>query len=169
LPLIRSRLAAVQLTADQLDHIQRNLQHARRLLPPVVTYAWVKALCNAWTTSHRMGVQVGTCVFCHAAGCDSMLHGLRCGVESGVVHALLPGLVDPGLPTPALACLFGGCQLSDMQAAGWAIALACIHAAMMAHRFGGAPGDGQQLARAKLRTLRLGHPKSEHVISYFSP
>jgi hypothetical protein len=164
-PLVRSRLAVLDLSSMQLASIIGNYRAASTLVPAMALTAWIKALANAWTTSRRMGAAVGSCPFCSASASDCMLHAVPCSVATGVGTELLPGLFPAGRPTPSLVALLGGCRMSDLHAAGLGLFLASVHSVLMHKRFGGSPGAAAALAEAKLRSLRLASPKTAVVIA----
>jgi hypothetical protein len=139
-----------------------NLGVALSQLPLSVVTAYMKALVNGWTTSHRMGLPVGVCPFCSAVSGDSMAHGLVCALTSGLVLRILPKLALPVCDVP-LVVMLGGITMPQPTVLGLVVAIDCIHTAMMAARFGGHAGDGSQVAEARLRSLCLNHPRVRAV------
>jgi hypothetical protein len=137
--------------------VVENLLTALRRLPLPVVASFVKAVVNGWTTSHRMGTSVGGCPFCSSLACDTLAHGLRCGLTSGLALKLLPKLALPREVDP-LVVMLAGIPMPPLTVVGISIVIDCIHTAMMSARFGGTSGDGVQVAEARLRSLCLAYP-----------
>jgi hypothetical protein len=156
-------LRKLRFNQNMAAHATNNLSVALSKLPLSVVSAYLKALVNGWTTSHRMGVVVGSCPFCQSESHDSLAHGLACALALGLVHRLLPKLALPPHDDPFVVML-GGIAMPQLTTLGLAVALDCIHTAMMAGRFGGNAGDGAQVAEARLRTLCLNHPRARAVV-----
>jgi hypothetical protein len=164
--LVQQRLRQFELTPEALHNIMMNLKAAMGLLPLPAVTSYVKAVLNGWTTSHRMGLSVGPCPFCGLSGGDSMLHGLGCALFSGTVHRLMPALALPE-PRTAFVRMLGGSSLPSVAAAGLAIAVDCIHSAMMGARFGGSPGTGFELAEARLRARCIACSRTRSIVQTF--
>jgi hypothetical protein len=88
---------------------------------------------------------------------------LSCSLAVGVVHRLVPQLVLPPAPSPLIRML-GGSPMPVQSAAGLAIAVDCVHAAVMGARFGGNAGTAEQMATARFRARCIACKRTRDIV-----
>jgi len=104
----------IHMSADQVRDAMTHLRTAMSKVPTFVQFAFIKFVCNAWTTTARFNRDVVPCRWCGMLRGDSLQHYTTCTTMLNAMAGMFPALHTswavysnpPTLPR-ASPCAFG--------------------------------------------------------------
>ncbi len=160
----RARRWLDDASADDVKVIHSNLTRLAKLVPPRVTFAVLKTICNGWCTTRRYQNEVIPCWFCDLDEGDDIEHYLDCGV----LHAFASGHVADGWwPGGCSAALRRGILAVPLSNQDLIVTAAIIDAALQSHNAARANrhcASAYQLFSGRWRALLRTSPNLEKAL-----
>jgi len=82
----------IHMSADQVRDAMTHLRTAMSKVPTFVQFAFIKFVCNAWTTTARFNRDVVPCRWCGMLRGDSLQHYTTCTTMLNAMAGMFPAL-----------------------------------------------------------------------------